>query len=80
MTALSDVARRAFTSEPFAAPVTAVAVVVLFTVLLLIVEREIFRARSTVAAGRPSPPLSVVISPLLVVFAVFVAARFISLL
>ena len=79
MTTFTELARHALGSDPFGRAVGAVAVVALVVSILLLVEREILRARAGADDDRSLPRTDVVIAPLVVVFTMFVLARFVAL-
>lgn len=79
MTTLTELARHALGSGPLGRAVGAVAVVVAVGSILLLVEREILRSRAGADADRSLPRTDVVIAPLVVVFTMFVLARFVAL-
>lgn len=79
-TIIMDLVRRALSSDPFAYDMARVDLLVIVLLIALLAEREMWRAASSTPTDRRSPATSVLIQPLLTVFAIVLVARLASLL
>jgi len=79
-TIITDLVRHALSSDPFASVIARIDVLVIVLLIALLAEREMLRAASSPPTDRRSPATSVLIQPLLTVFAIVLVARLASLL